>query len=408
MQPPQHRIIIIGGGIGGAALCLGLRQAGLNPALFEARSLSSTQIGGCYVLWYAGVKSLARLGLAERAHEVGNPVRRLEMCDEVGRILFSRDVGSRGDDLGGVPVAVRRVDLLTALYDQLDDDDLHLESTLRDFDQDERGITASFTDGREVRGAAMVGADGLQSTVRAHLHGMGPARHPGYAHWFGIADHVDGLPDGVFRIMHGDGARFAFFSLGGGQACWWCVRNSGRDRSGDILGSRAALEALTHNWHPLAGALVDATPEGRIQRRDTFERAPSRRWGDRRVALLGDAAHAMTFDLGQGAGTALTDAVTLTDYLARGQGLLASLRRYETDRRRVTRPLVWASSKIGGAAGWRSTTGKKFNSLILQTVGSKVTPALLERDALSHQLLGPPTNGHARTAPSDPTEGTVP
>ena len=81
MRVGNRRILIVGAGIGGSAAAIALRRAGLEPELYEARSRQATQYGGCYVLWYAGVLSLDRLGLADQAYACGHRLARFEMCD---------------------------------------------------------------------------------------------------------------------------------------------------------------------------------------------------------------------------------------------------------------------------------------------------------------------------------------
>lgn len=387
MRIGNRKILIIGGGIGGSAAALALRRVGLEAGLYEARSRQGTQYGGCYVLWYAGVMSLARLGLAENAYGLGHRLARFEMCDAHGRVLNSVDMETRGKSLGAVPIAIRRADLLNMLYDALGPDGLVLNSTFRDMSEDSRGVTATFTDGRAERGAVLVGADGIDSRVRAHLHGLEPARYPGYAHWSGIAETDAGAPAQVFRILHGKGARFAFFHLGGGRVCWWCVRNAPEGPAGDEVGSYQALTAFFRDWEPTAPALLAATPPDSIHRRDTLDRPWMRTWGRGRVTLLGDAAHAMTFNLGQGAGTSLTDAVTLADQLAGSSGAISALRAYERARRSVTLPLMVASRRVGESAAWGGPFGPALNTVALRRVGPRVTARLLELDARSHAGL---------------------
>ncbi|WP_116949768.1 FAD-dependent monooxygenase [Jiangella endophytica] len=388
MRKNGRRALVIGAGIGGAAAGIALRRAGFETVVFErAPSLGAAQVGGCYVLWYAGVLSLGQLGLGDAAAKIGHPVERFEMCDARGRVLNGLDVGKRGQALGAMPIAVRRTELIAALHDELGAGSLRLGSTLTRVEQDGRGVTAVFADGSTERGDLMVGADGLKSVVRSGLHPKAAPRHPGYAHWFGIADGDGGAPDGVFRILHGKGARFAFFHLGGGKVCWWFVRNAAQGQDGDVLGDPAAITRFVNGWHPTAAALVEATPAGGIRRRDTYDQAPRRRWGADRVTMLGDAAHAMTFNLGQGAGASLTDAVVLGRQLGAGGGLLASLRGYERIRRARTLLLVWASRQVGDSAAWDSRIGAAANATILRTVGALVTPSLLELDTRRHPAL---------------------
>ncbi|MEX0657554.1 MAG: NAD(P)/FAD-dependent oxidoreductase [Egibacteraceae bacterium] len=387
MTTSAKRVLIIGGGIGGTAAGVALRQAGLDAQVFErSPDLARTHVGGCYVLWFAGVMSLSQLGLADKVHARGHPVTRFEMCGANARVLSAADVGEHGQSLGVMPVAVRRADLLGVLTDALDKDALHLGATFRDVVQDSVTVTATFTDGRRESGDVLVGSDGLDSSVRAHLHGLEPARHPGYAHWSAIADGDGGAPPGVFRVLHGDGARFAFFHIGDGRVCWWCVRNAPPGPAGDRYGDYDELTSFFRGWDPTAAALLAATPPKAIHRRDTLDRPPLRRWGRGRVTLLGDAAHAMTFDLGQGAGTSLTDAVTLAAHLS-DKPVLAGLRTYEDLRRWVTTPLVRMSRLVGAASSWDWPLGPKLNEAFVAAGRRGGTVGALKRDLRGHPAM---------------------
>ncbi|MEU6584197.1 NAD(P)/FAD-dependent oxidoreductase [Nocardia sp. NPDC046763] len=387
MLNSSEPILIIGGGIGGAAAGVALRRAGLDAVVYEARTQRGTRYGGCYVLWYAGRRSLRRLGLGDKVAAAGHRVDRFEMCDDRGRLLYRVDMNHRSVDPELRPLAIRRADLVDLLHTELGSEALQLNSTMREFSESARGVQATFTDGRVEYGSVLVGADGLQSRVRAHLHGSATPRHPGYAHWSGIAESDCGTPKHTFHIMHGRAARFAFFQLGDGSTCWWATRKAPAGPDGDHLGERHALEMAYRDWHPLAGALLAATDPATLHRRDTLDRPPLRQWGRGRVTLLGDAAHAMTFDLGQGAGTSLTDGVTLAHHLTRARAPLAGLREYERVRRSVTVPLAVASRQIGAGAAWGGPLGPRLNHAILRTVGARITPALLELDARSHLAL---------------------
>jgi 2-polyprenyl-6-methoxyphenol hydroxylase-like FAD-dependent oxidoreductase len=206
-----------------------------------------------------------------------------------------------------------------------------------------------------------------------------------------VADSAGGAPAGVFRVLHGEGARFSFFHLGGGRVCWWCVRNAPPGPTGDSLGAHEALTTFFRDWAPTARALLAATPPEAIHRRDTLDRPPQRRWGEGRITLLGDAAHAMTFNLGQGAGTSLTDAVTLAEHLST-LPLLAALRAYEDLRRFVTTPLVRMSRLVGAVAAWDRAVGPKLNEAFIR-MGRKSTPRLLERDLRGHPALATTAGG---------------
>jgi 2-polyprenyl-6-methoxyphenol hydroxylase-like FAD-dependent oxidoreductase len=106
-------------------------------------------------------------------------------------------------------------------------------------------------------------------------------------------------------------------------------------------------------WHDPIPALIEATAEERVLRNEIYDRAPAKRWGRGRVTLLGDAAHPMAPDLGQGACMAIEDAWSLALRVRETRGDVASaLREYERKRRKRTASMVRQSRLYGWAGQW--------------------------------------------------------
>ena len=136
--------------------------------------------------------------------------------------------------------------------------------------------------------------------------------------------------------------------IDGGRAYWYAAVNA---PPGGTDTSRAGLRALFAGWHAPVHTLLEATPEEAILRGDVFDRPPSSAWGRGRVTLLGDAAHPMTPNLGQGACQAIEDAVVLARCLAERCDEVA-LRRYEDRRRRRANQVVISARRLGTIAQW--------------------------------------------------------
>jgi 2-polyprenyl-6-methoxyphenol hydroxylase-like FAD-dependent oxidoreductase len=148
----------------------------------------------------------------------------------------------------------------------------------------------------------------------------------------------------------GRGERFGIVPIGFGEIYWFAVADAppnGRD-----LDVHRGLMARFAPWHAPIVAIIEATPADRIVRTDICDRPPTTRWHSGRVVLLGDAAHPMTPNLGQGAGQAIEDAVVLDASLASASTIEEALMRYE--QRRVTRAngIVLASRRFGAVAQW--------------------------------------------------------
>jgi 2-polyprenyl-6-methoxyphenol hydroxylase-like FAD-dependent oxidoreductase len=144
--------------------------------------------------------------------------------------------------------------------------------------------------------------------------------------------------------------RFGCVYIGEGRVYWFATQNApegARDAPGE---SRARVLGLLRGWHEPVEHLIRATPEEDIRRDDIYDRGPTLRWGSGPVTLLGDAAHPMTPNLGQGAGQALVDAAALRDALSGAPEAESGLRLYERRRAGPAAALVLLS-RYAGVAG---------------------------------------------------------
>lgn len=351
----KPRALVAGAGIGGLAAALALRRAGYDPLVLES-SDSPREAGAGLLLGANAVAALHSLGLNRAASGLGVPVSAGLLLDPSGDTLADLRLPPRAERLGADSVAVLRSELLAALLDGLGEDAVRTGSRVSGFRADGEGVTALLDDGREERGRMLVGADGLYSVVREGLHGGQRLRYAGYTGWRGVARGADGLvrrglmPRGTGLEVWGSGVRFGCVYLGGGLVYWFATRNAPEgvcDAPGE---SREYLLGLVRGWCEPVESLLRATPEEEIRRDDLYDRAPLLRWGSGPVTLLGDAAHPMTPNLGQGAGQALVDAAALGEKLSREPVPERVLRAYERRRALPAAALVLAS-RLAGAAG---------------------------------------------------------
>jgi 2-polyprenyl-6-methoxyphenol hydroxylase-like FAD-dependent oxidoreductase len=212
------------------------------------------------------------------------------------------------------------------------------------------GAVVCFDDSSAERFDVVVGADGVNSAVRDTLLGRRSATYARYTVWRGLADvPEDVAPSGVHRQLWGSGRRFGFYRVGGGRLYWWAAAGLPAGHPQQEAGSHLPfLRELLAGWLPPVTEILDGTAEGDVRFDRVYHAPRPARWGAGRVTLLGDAAHAMTFNVGQGACQAIEDAVVLARELADpGRAAEASLRRYEAQRSRRTAPLVSRARRIG-------------------------------------------------------------
>ena len=350
---PSKKVVVAGAGIGGLTAAIALRRAGFEVAVFE-RTVELREVGAGLLLAANAQKALGQLGLARAVARLGTPASAGEVRSWRGEVLMSIPAAELEKKVGTPSAAVHRADLQALLAREVGEDGLRLGLEVEGFEQDESGVKVFFAGGGEERADVLVGADGLRSRVRAELLGPEELRYAGYTSWRAVVEPKEELlPWGRGFESWGRGARFGCAHIGRGRIYWFATANApagGVDGPvGDPAGPKAALLRRFGNWHRPIRDLIEATEEGTILRTNIYDREPlGESWGKDAVTLLGDAAHPMTPNLGQGACQAMEDAVVLARCLAaRNAGTADTLRRYERLRSARVAMVARRSRRIG-------------------------------------------------------------
>lgn len=335
---------MVGGGIGGLTAAVALRRVGVEAVVFE-RAAGLREVGAGISLWSNAMRALRGLGLEDAVRavgreEIGGTVRTADgrVITQVPAEVLERRFGAN--------VVLTRPDLLAVLLAALQDtgEPSRLGFECTGFSQDGSGVVATFAGGHEERGDFLVGADGLHSGVRSRLLGDGPPAYAGFTAWRGLAELGEDAEHGGFEAW-GRGQVFGLVGLGGGRFYWYATRNAPEGQGDAPGGRKAELLERFGGWQEPVPSVIRATDDERILRNDVYHREPTRRWGDGRVTLLGDAAHPMTPNLGQGACQAIEDAEVLARCVREEDVVEAALRLYE-GRRRSRTALISRRSRL--------------------------------------------------------------
>ena len=244
---------------------------------------------------------------------------------------------------------MHRAELIALLAQRIDPERLHFGRTCVGFKQNSAGIAAHFDNGELVCADGLIGADGLRSVVRENVAGGLRVRYAGYTVWRAVVD-FDAGPNPVVRETWGRGRRFGIVPMDRGRVYWFAVNNAAEGHRAPEGQTQAMLSRLFQGWHEPIGALLAAAKEESILWNDIYDTDPLPRFAEGRAALLGDAAHSMTPDLGQGAGQAIEDAVVLAVCLKKNDGVESALREYERRRIPRTKQIVLRSRWLGAVA----------------------------------------------------------
>ncbi|MHC3470734.1 FAD-dependent monooxygenase [Streptomyces sp. 7R007] len=337
--------VVVGAGVGGLAAAIGLRRIGWEVTVVE-RARVLADVGAGISLHANGIRALDVLGVGEAVRAAARPQYTGGTRTPEGRWLARMDGAVLERKLGTPIVGIPRAVLHRLLREALPAECLSIGAEVTRVDRSQPGrVRVPVGDG-VLDADLVVAADGVDSRLRRQLFPGHPAPvYSGSTVLRAVTERPVSLRTD-FELTWGRGAEFGHIAFTDGRAEWHAVLNSPPGvRHADAL---AVLRRRFGDWHDPIPALLEATRPEAVLHHDIRELAtPLPAYTEGRVALLGDAAHAMTPNLGQGACQALEDAATLAAALAAEPTVEAALARYDAERRPRSQSVARAARQAG-------------------------------------------------------------
>ena len=346
MDRAKHAAVV-GAGIGGLAAAIALRQAGWEATVYEAAP-ELRPLGAGLSIWPNGVRALRQLGLGDLAAAAPRADGALRRAD--GSVLAEFDPDVIEARFGAPLVGFHRADLHEGLIAALGSERVRTGMRVASVEEGE----LLFDDGSAAGADLIVGADGLNSTVRAELLRDGEPRDSGLVAFRGVAELDGSVPAGEWW---GSGNVAGLLPLGGGRVYWYLARRGEPDR--------AALPGLVAEYGEPVRETVGRIVAEQVLVHRLYDRDPVPSWSRGTVTLLGDAAHPMLPFLGQGACSALEDAVALGAAVSAEADVETALAAYERARSERTAALVAGSRKAAKAALLQSRMGRRVRDALV-------------------------------------------
>jgi 2-polyprenyl-6-methoxyphenol hydroxylase-like FAD-dependent oxidoreductase len=398
VNPGAPRIVVVGGGVGGLTTAIALRSVGIEARVLE-RAPELREVGAGIGLWPNAIHVLERLGLGAEVRALGGGRLGGAVVTHQGRRLSDQPAAVLEARWGAPTIAVLRSDLQALLRAALPEEAIVLGVEVTGLDVGSDQVELSFAGGDRTTADLVVGADGLRSVVRAQMLGDGPPRYRGYTAWRGVAAVGSGRGlDGASELW-GPGARFGVLPTRDARAVWYASANVPEGGRGGRGEHEEVLERFG-SWPDPIPAVLAATPPDAVVRNDVYDRSITRRWVSHRVALVGDAAHPMTPDLGQGACQAIVDAWVLADAVRRGDDSLeGALQEYERIRWRTAAVATVLARTLGRVGQWEHPLACRLRAEVMHATPLAVQlwplDAVLRVPPAHPGVMGPPGRGPA-------------
>ncbi|MEQ1554801.1 MAG: FAD-dependent monooxygenase [Ferruginibacter sp.] len=342
---------IIGAGIGGLTTALTLKQRGLNVNIFES-SIEIKPVGAGIILANNAMQVFQKLGIQDKIENAGNKISLMKITDDQLKPLSVVNLSEYEQKYSVSNIAIHRGELQKILANEIGFENINLSKRLSKIEKN-RLFKLTFEDNSTIESKLVIGADGIKSVVRNQLFEKSTLRNPNQICWRGICE-ID-LPQKYHNELNeawGKGKRFGFVKISNKKVYWYALANSKNIEISDVN-----LTEFFSEFHSDILNIISATQKEQIIVSDIFDLKPIHKWQGENVCLIGDAAHATTPNLGQGACQAIEDAYVLGKLLDSGLEIQNTFAEYENLRRKKAHTIVNTSWTVGKMAHIENSFG---------------------------------------------------
>lgn len=366
------KIAIVGAGIGGLSTALALKQNGQDVTIYESAP-EIKPVGAGILMANNAMQVFDKLGVRKKIEKAGCKISNIKITDAQLNTISTADLTKYENKYGVYNVAIHRADLQKILADEIGFQNIQLSKRLLKIEQGKE-FKLTFEDNTTVKADLVIGADGIKSVVRNQLFGTGTLRDTKQKCWRGICelDWTSKYNDEAFEAW-GKGKRFGFVKIGNNKVYWFAVTNE------TLMKDNLNITELFKNFHPEIVKIISETPKDKIILSDIIDLQPIKQWQNGKVCLIGDAAHATTPNMGQGACQAVEDAYVIGKLFSEGKSVEEVFTQYEKLRMEKAHFIVNTSWTIGKIAQLENSAVVGLRNAIIKIIPKSVNEKQLDK-----------------------------
>ncbi|MFZ5973359.1 MAG: FAD-dependent monooxygenase [Bacteroidota bacterium] len=363
----KYPALIVGGGIAGLTTAVALQQQNIDFLVLEAVP-QIKGVGAGISLAGNAMRVMRQLGLDALIKERGHGISSMVIQNEKGRAISILDAGKISRQHGLDNVAIHRAELHQILLNALPAEKVITNQKAVDFTEHADHVQVTLQNGSRLAGSCVLIADGIHSVLRQKLLPQSRVRYAGYTCWRGIVPNLWGVEQTAYETW-GPAGRMGYVPVGQNNIYWFACKNAPRQSQA----MRQLTPAdLAHNFRYYAQpvpSIIEQTQPSEMIWNDIIDLEPIRQYAFGKALLLGDAAHATTPNMGQGACMGVEDAWLVAKKLSKNKNSVeVAFKQFEAERLQRTHYVVNTSYRLGKVAQWENRFLTKIRNAALRLV----------------------------------------
>ena len=342
------KLSIVGGGIAGLTTAIALKERGISSTIFES-SPKLDAIGAGLGLGANAIRAFEKIGLGNQVMSLGRILSSFTIYDQKGKIITHTNNAALTKKYGVNNFTIHRAALQQFLLSKIDSACIYTNRRATGFTKIPGGIKIIFSDGSMHESNAVIVADGIHSVLRKKLLPDIEPRYAGYTCWRAVVDNSS-LNLSETSETWGVTGRFGIVPLADNKIYWFACMNAPQNDPAMKHFTIADLQKHFNHFHQPIPDILQHTKDENLIWNDIIDLPPLKKYAHDNIVLIGDAAHATTPNMGQGACQAIEDAVILADELHNNSSPALAFRQFEQRRLQRTHYITNTSRSIGKIA----------------------------------------------------------